>query len=79
MEMRMKTTIVAGATVAAAAMALVLAGAAPAAAKQSRIRQHKPEAGKMACGAKNSCPAKVKDEKAAEPKAPGDGKSGEVK
>ena len=73
--MRMKTKIVSGATISAAAVALVLAGVAPAGAKARHRHHHnKPAAHKMACGGKNSCPSKVKEEKGAEPKAPAYGK-----
>ncbi|HMK90438.1 MAG TPA: hypothetical protein VK446_12510 [Methylocystis sp.] len=50
----MKTKIITGATIAASAVALVLAGAAPAAAKHHH-HHHKSKAAKNSCNAKGSC------------------------
>ena len=58
----MKTNIISGSTIAVAAVALVLAGVAPASAKHHHHRKHHAE--KHKCNAKDGCAAK-KDDKAA--------------
>lgn len=54
----MKDKNVSGAALAASAVALIVAGAAPAAAEQPK-RAEKPQTEKMACGGKNGCNAKA--------------------
>jgi len=74
----MKPTVVTGSFIAASAVALALAGSAPAAAKHGRHHHHKASPEKHACGGKNGCPAKsdakpdVKIDAAAPAKALGD-------
>lgn len=78
----MKTTVVSGAaTAAAAAVALVLSGAALAAAKDKAPHAAKPPAEKSACGGKNGCGAKTKlqEGSGAETSSSGDKKSGDAK
>jgi hypothetical protein len=77
-EMRMKVSIACGATIAIAAVAVALAGAAPAAAKDKQLR-HEPLAEKTACGGKNSCPSKVKDDQDAAAKTPENVKGADAK
>ncbi len=76
----MRTTVVSGA-VAAAAVALVLSGAAPASAKDKAPRAAKPPAEKSACGGKNGCGAKTKVQEGsgAETSSSGDKKPGDAK
>lgn len=76
----MKTPIVSGA--AAAAVALVLSGAVPAAAKEKAQRAEKPPAEKSGCGGKNGCGSKAQgghEGAAAETSSSGDKKSGDAR
>ncbi|QGM47719.1 hypothetical protein [Methylocystis heyeri] len=63
----MKAKIFCGATVAAAAVGLVLAGAAPAAAKPHKTQGHHKKVDKHGCGGKNGCSAKSNGKGAAAP------------
>jgi hypothetical protein len=65
-----KAKILSGATVAVAAMGLILAGAAPAAAKHHKHHRHHKKIEKHHCGGKNGCPAKTGDKGAAAPAQP---------
>jgi len=67
----MKTNIISGSTIAVAAIALVLAGVAPAAAKHHHHRKHNAE--KHKCNAKDGCAAKKDDKAAPAPAEPASG------
>lgn len=67
----MKTNVISGSTIAVAAVALVLAGVAPAAAKHHH--HHKHHAEKNKCNAKDGCAAKKDDKAAPAPAEPAGG------
>ncbi len=67
----MKTNIISGSTIAVAAVALVLAGVAPAAAKHHHHRKHHAE--KHKCNVKSGCSAKKDDKAAPAPAEPAGG------
>jgi uncharacterized membrane protein len=69
-EMLMKTNIISGSTIAVAAVALVLAGVAPVAAKHHHHRKHHAE--KHKCN-KDGCAAKKDDKAAPAPAEPAGG------
>jgi uncharacterized membrane protein len=69
--MLMKTNVISGSTIAVAAVALVLAGVAPAAAKHHH--HHKHHAEKNKCNAKDGCAAKKDDKAAPAPAEPAGG------
>ena len=67
----MKTNVISGSTIAVAAVALVLAGVAPAAAKHHH--HHKHHAEKNKCNAKDGCAAKKDDKATPAPAEPAGG------
>ncbi|KAF2991013.1 hypothetical protein OGR47_03435 [Methylocystis sp. MJC1] len=76
----MKPNILSGAALAAAALSLAIAGAAPAEAKhKAHHRPSKETAEKHKCSGKNSCPAKAESKEAPADARPAEGKPGEGK
>ena len=75
----MKSKVLGGAVLAAAAAALALSNAVPAQAKGKQRHAAKPAAEKHGCGGKNGCPTMKKSDNPADaPKSPADAPKSEA-